>query len=258
MKEKLVKKKLKNSEILIGAWITLGHSGIAEIFSRAGYDMVVVDLEHSVISIDTAADLIRVIDLCGSVPLVRLTSNNPDQIKRIMDAGAHGIIVPNVTTVDEAHQAIAAMKYAPKGIRGVGLARAQDYGAGFKDYFDWQKNESILIIQVEDKKALDGLESILKVPEVDGIIIGPYDMSCSMGIPGQFDHPEFKESLDFILKTSKKLSVPAGIHLVEPDETLLVNYVEQGYRIIVFSVDIRMLDVVARLGIKRFRELTIQ
>lgn len=255
---KKLKKKLQNREILIGTWITLGHSGIAEIFSRAGYDMVVIDLEHSVISIDTAADLIRVIDLCGSSPIVRLTSNHPDQIKRVMDAGAHGIIVPMVTTVEEAHRAVAAIRYAPEGIRGVGLARAQRYGDGFNEYFDWQRNGPIVIVQIEDKNALEKLESILKVPGVDGFIIGPYDMSCSMGIPGQFDHPEFKEFLDYILETSKKLSIPAGIHLVEPDEALLASYVEQGYRIIAYSIDIRMLDVVAKLGVKRFRELTDQ
>ena len=164
--------------------------------------------------------------------------------------------MPMVNSAKDAQRAFAAMRYAPDGIRGVGLARAQSYGIGFKDYFDWQKDKSIMIVQIEDMKALEDLESILKVPGVDGLIIGPYDLSCSMGIPGQFEHPKFKKSLDFILKTCKSLSIPAGIHLVEPEESLLEKYVEQGYRIIIFSVDCRMLDVLARQGVKRFREIT--
>ena len=99
------------------------------------------------------------------------------------------------------------------------------------------------------------LENILKIPEVDGLIIGPYDLSCSMGIPGQFDHIKFIEALEYILEACKKYSFPAGIHLVEPDVNLLENYIEKGYKIIIYSVDIRILDVNARLGVERFREL---
>ena len=255
MNQKQIKKRLQKGEVLIGTWISLGHPGIAEIMARAGYDWVVVDLEHSVISIETAADLIRVIDLSGSVPLVRLTSNQPDQIKRVMDAGAHGIIVPMVNTVEDAKQAVDAVRYAPDGSRGVGLARAQGYGSDFKEYLEWQKKESLVIVQIEHKQALEALEPILKVPGVDGLIIGPYDLSCSMGIPGMFEHPDFKKAMDYILETGKKLSVPTGLHIVEPDEEHLAKCVNDGYRFIAYSVDIRILDVVARKGIAKFREL---
>src|SRR3990167_5583095 len=120
-----LKRRLHAKEPTIGSWITLGHTAIAEIMARAGFDWLVVDLEHSTISIEQAGELIRVIDLCGVAPLVRLTSNHPDQIKRVMDAGAHGIIVPMVNSADDAARAVAATSYFPKGIRGVGLARAQ-------------------------------------------------------------------------------------------------------------------------------------
>jgi 2-keto-3-deoxy-L-rhamnonate aldolase RhmA len=255
MNQKQIKKRLQKGEVLIGTWISMGHPGIAEIMARAGYDWVVVDLEHSVISIEAAADLIRVIDLCGSVPLVRLTSNQPDQIKRVMDAGAHGIIVPMVNTVEDAKQAVDAVRYAPDGSRGVGLARAQGYGSDFKEYLEWQKKESLVIVQIEHKQALEALEPILKVPGVDGLIIGPYDLSCSMGIPGMFEHPDFKKAMDYILETGIKLSVPTGLHIVEPNEEQLAKCVNDGYRFIAYSVDIRILDVVARKGIAKFREL---
>lgn len=255
MNRNQIKKRLHDKEVLIGSWISLGHPGIAEILSRAGFDWVVVDLEHSVIPIDMAADLIRVIDLSGSSPIVRLTSNQSDQIKRVMDAGAHGVIFPMVNTVEEAQKAVSAMKYAPDGHRGVGLARAQGYGARFKEYFEWQKYESLLIVQIEHKNALEELESILKVSGVDGLFIGPYDLSCSMGIPGQFDHPQYKTAIDFILTTAKKLSIPAGIHIVEPDQKLLKDLVNDGYSFIAYSVDIRMLDVMSRQAIKYFKKL---
>ncbi|MEO5346968.1 MAG: aldolase/citrate lyase family protein [Magnetococcus sp. YQC-9] len=239
----------------IGSWITLGHPAIAEILARAGFDWLVVDLEHSVIPIDMAGDLIRIIDLCGVSPLVRLTSNHPDQIKRVMDAGAHGIVVPMVNSRSDAERAVQAVRYAPEGIRGVGLARAQGYGVRFAEYLEWQRRGITVIVQIEHRLALDHLEEILTVPGIDGFIIGPYDLSCSMGMPGDFDHPEVIAAMEHILTTGKRLGVPAGVHIVEPDLGRLAQSIDQGYRFIAYSVDIRLLDVGARQGIQCAKEL---
>lgn len=251
-----LKEKLQAKLPCIGSWITLGNTGIAEIMAQAGYDWLVVDLEHSVISIDQAGDLIRVIDLCGVSPLVRLTSNNPDQIKRVMDAGAHGIVVPMVNNADDAARAVASVHYAPLGTRGVGLARAQKYGAGFKEYLEWQKASSVVIVQIEHQDALEHLDAIFSVPGVDGFIIGPYDLSCSMGMPGQFERKEFKDALKRILDTGKRSGLPAGIHIVEPDLDYLEQAVGDGYRFIAYSVDIRLLDTGARAGTKKINEIS--
>ncbi|MCX7966349.1 MAG: aldolase/citrate lyase family protein, partial [Syntrophorhabdaceae bacterium] len=144
-----LKKDLKNGRITVGSWITLYQPAIAEIMARAGFEWLVVDLEHSVITIREAEELIRIITLCGSVPLVRLSSNDSVQIKRVMDAGAHGIIVPMVNTEDEAKKAVEAVYYPPYGKRGVGLARAQGYGVDFEQYRDWLKDNAIVIVQIE-------------------------------------------------------------------------------------------------------------
>src|SRR3990172_10775671 len=205
-----LKQKLHSGRATIGSWITFGHVGIAEIMANAGFDWLTVDLEHSVISIATAGDLIRVIDLCGVAPLVRLTSNHSDQIKRVMDAGSHGVVVPMINCADDAARAVAAVHYAPEGVRGVGLARAQGYGVGFKEYFAWQKLNAIVIVMIEHKVALDHLDEILTVPGVDGFIIGPYDLSCSLGIPGQFDHPDFVAAKEHVLATARRLGICAG------------------------------------------------
>src|SRR4030042_6062223 len=127
---------VRNGRFTIGSWITLGHPAIAEIMARAGFDWLTVDMEHSVLTIRETEELIRIIDLCGVTPLVRLSANDPVQIKRVMDAGAHGVIVPMVNSAAEAKQAVAAGGYPPKGQRGVGLARGQGYGTSFDRYLD--------------------------------------------------------------------------------------------------------------------------
>jgi len=249
----MLRQAIKSGRLTLGSWITIGHASIAEILAKAGFDWVVVDLEHSVIPIDVAGELIRTIDLCGISPLVRLTSNDPDQIKRVMDAGAHGIVVPMVNTPEEAERAVRATRYAPQGTRGVGLARAQGYGPGFKKYFEWQAEGPVVIVQIEHVDAVRRLSEILVVPGVDGFILGPYDLSCSMGRPGQFESPEYLGTLESVLATGKRLRVPSGLHIVEPDIGQLHAAIRAGYTFIAYSVDMRMLDVAARQAIRAVR-----
>lgn len=240
--------------VSIGSWLTLAHPAIAEIMANAGFDWLAVDLEHSVITIREAEELIRVIDLAGVKPLVRLTSNHPDQIKRVMDAGSHGIIVPMVNSVADAQRAVAAVKYPPQGMRGVGLARAQGYGTRFQEYLKWQATEPLVIVQVEHVQAVENLESIFAVAGVDGYIIGPYDLSASMGIPGQFDHPKFLAAMERVKTVSAQMKMPGGIHVIEADPAQLAQRIEEGYRFIAYSLDIRMLDAACRSGLERVKE----
>lgn len=253
-----LKTNLQQGKLCLGSWITLGHTGIAEIFAKAGFEWLVVDLEHSTISIEQAGELIRTIDLAGVAPLVRLTSSDINQIKRVMDAGAHGIVVPNVNSPIEAKDAVAATRYAPRGRRGVGLARAQGYGPGFRDYLKWQRDSPVVIVQIEGHSALNHLEEIFTVRGVDGFIIGPYDLSCSMGMPGEFERPEFAAAMQRILDVGLKAGCPAGLHIVEPDIDRLRQVVGEGYRFIAYSVDIRMLDVSARAGVQVGKETESQ
>ena len=247
---KLLKQKIQNSELTIGSWISLAHPAIVEIMANAGFDWLVVDLEHSVITIREAEELIRIIDLSGVTPLVRLTTNSPDQIKRVMDAGSHGIIVPMVNSADDAESAISAVRYPPDGNRGVGLARAQGYGVKFNNYFKSNQNDAVVIVQVEHIDAVNNLEEILSVDGVDGYLVGPYDLSCSLGIPGEFDHPEFIETVGKINSVANRLNISGGTHIVEPDVSQLKNKIEEGQKIIAYSVDIRILDHTVRDGLR--------
>jgi len=247
-----MKEKLLNNEYTIGSWITLAHPGIAEIMAKAGFDWLAVDLEHSVITIREAEELIRIINLSGVSPLVRLTSNDPNQIKRVMDSGAHGIIVPNVRTSDEVKRAVSSTKYPLKGNRGVGLARAQGYGSGFEEYNKWQENETVVIVQIESIEAVDNLKNIFSTDGIDAYIIGPYDLSGSLGIPGQFDHPDFIATVDKINTLANEMAVVRGIHIIEPDINELGSCINQGYKFIGYSLDIRMLDVSCRSAINSY------
>lgn len=241
-----LKERLKERELTIGSWITIGHTAVAEIMAHAGYDWLTVDMEHSAITLDIAQDLIRVIELCGVVPLVRVGDNDPILIKRVMDAGAQGVIVPMVNSRDDAERAVASVQYPPKGFRGVGLARAQKYGTGFEGYKNWNDQESIVIVQIEHIKAVENLESILSVPGVDGFIIGPYDLSGSLGVPGQFEHPKVISALARVKDVSKELNALSGFHVIPPETEVLREKVREGYKFIAYSLDSLMLSVMSK------------
>jgi len=221
--------------------------------ARAGFDWLAVDLEHSVITIRETEELIRVISLLGVSPLVRLSSNDPVQIKRVMDAGAAGLIVPMVNTPQEAEDAVAAMRYPPAGRRGVGLARAQGYGSSFAAYRDWLECEAVLIVQVEHIKAVENLAMILAVEGVDGFIVGPYDLSGSLGFPGQFDHPLMVQAMETIHRIGLPSGKAAGIHVIEPDMEQLKQRLQEGYRFVAYSLDVRMIDRACRSALGSFR-----
>jgi len=239
----------------IGTWLTLSDPAVAEIMASAGFDWIVVDLEHSVLSIETAGALIRTIDLSGVPPLVRLTSNDPDQIKRVLDCGADGVIVPMVLSADDAKRAVAATRYPPAGSRGVGLGRAQAYGPGFSEYMRWQIEGPTVIVQIEHHEAVENLEEILSVQGVSGLLVGPYDLSSSMGIPGQFEDPRYTESLEKILSAASQIGIPAGIHVVEPEIVGLERALADGFTFIAYGTDFRFLDVMARRGVTAMNEL---
>lgn len=254
MKGNTLKKKLAAGRPTVGSWITLAHPAIAEIMAKSGFDWLAVDLEHSVITLREAEELIRVIDLCGVTPLVRLTSNDPNQIKRVMDAGAHGVIVPSVNNPADAQKAVAAVHYPPQGRRGVGLARAQGYGVGFDAYRKWLKDNAVVIAMIEHWEGVKHVRDILSTEGVDGYFIGPYDLSTSLGIPGQFEHPHIKAAMNAIKKAGQALKKPGGLHIVEPDPAQLKRRLREGFQFLAYSLDTRMIDTACRAGLKGIKK----
>ncbi|MBF0523106.1 MAG: 2,4-dihydroxyhept-2-ene-1,7-dioic acid aldolase [Candidatus Omnitrophica bacterium] len=245
-----LRKRIQNKQLTIGSWLTIGHPAVAEIMSKAGFDWLAIDMEHSPLTVSQCQELIRVIDLCGVVPLVRVGANEPLLIKRAMDAGAHGVIVPMVNSAAEAQAAVTAVKYPPQGKRGVGLARAQGYGTAFQTYQSWNKKESIVIVQIEDIRAVENLEKIFSVDGVDAFMVGPYDLSASLGISGQFGHPKMLSAMAKIKEMAKKTGVPAGYHVVSSDPRLVKKKIKEGYTFVAFGVDFLFLGNNCREGLK--------
>lgn len=250
MKKVPLKEKLRKKKVTIGSWITLGHPAIAEIMAKAGFDWLTVDMEHSAITLHHAQHLIQVIELCGVTPLVRVGENNPNLIKRVMDAGAHGVIVPMVNSKEEAVRAVNAVKYPPVGTRGVGLARAQGYGFAFEPYRARVNKGSIVIVQIEHIDAVRNMEDILSVEGVDAFVVGPFDLSASLGKPGAFKHPDVLKALRRVKRVSSGASAAPGFHVIPPDPREVKKKIQEGYTFIAFSLDTLFLGTHCRDGLK--------
>jgi 2-dehydro-3-deoxyglucarate aldolase len=234
--------------------LTFGDPAVAEIMAKAGFDWLALDMEHSGLSFEQAQEIIRTIDLCGIPPLVRVGENNANLIKRFMDIGAHGVIVPMVNSQIEAENAVKAVKYPPLGNRGVGLARAQSYSLDLESYRKWNQENSIVIVQIEHIKAVENMDTILKVEGVDGFIVGPYDLSGSLGIPGQFDHPAMQEALQTIKTVMNEGNKAGGFHIVEPSVDKAITKYKEGYSFLAFGVDFLFLGWSCREELKNLRK----
>ena len=249
-----LKAKLARNALTIGSWITLGHPSIAEIMAAAGFDWLVLDTEHSVLELSDVQKLIQVLDGQRCPAIVRLTSNHPDQIKRVMDAGATGVMVPMVRSAADAAAAVQAVYYPPRGQRGVGLARAQGYGARFQQYRRWLEDNAVVVAMIEHIDSVNAIDSILSVDGIDAYIIGPYDLSGSMGRPGELDYPEVQSAIERVKEAGRRIGKPGGIHVVEPDPDQLVQNIKAGFNFLGYGLDIRILDTLCRGHMHQIRE----
>ena len=243
-----IKQKLQNKQPSIGTWMSMAHSSIAEILAMAGYDWVVVETEHTAIDVSEVLRMIIAIEQRGSIPLVRLAGIDGVQAKAVLDSGAAGVIVPMVNSKAQAERAVAMCKYPPMGTRGVGLARAQGYGMEFDSYVKRANNDSLIIVQIEHIDAVNNIEEILSVEGIDGTFIGPYDLSMSLGIPGQLTHPLVVEAKEKVLQAVLKKGLAAGIHFVQPNTAVSDCEIalKAGYTFIALGTDILFLGDSAR------------
>jgi len=249
MKNKTLKEKLRNRENTIGSWITIGHQAIIDILAEAGFDWLTIDLEHTAIDLNELQVLIGFIQSHGMAALVRVSKNEEVIIKRALDAGADGVIVPMVCSKEDAQRAVSFAKYPPAGKRGVGLNRAQRYGFGFEEYKNWVEQHMVVIAQIEHVEGVNNIEEIIQTKGIDCIIIGPYDLSGSLGIPGNFDEPMVQEALRKVEQVCLAHNKSMGYHIIEPDSSLIIEKQKAGYNFIAFSTDFLFL------GKKAFEEM---
>lgn len=237
-----LKEKLKRKELTIGSWISIDNEITAEIMAKSGFEWLVIDREHTTITTEGMFRLIQIISLANKPVLVRIGANDPLLIKQAMDAGASGIVVPMVNTPDDARQAVESVYYPPRGKRGVGLFRAQGYGDTFQEYMSQLDNTGVVIVQIEHYEAVQNLEEILAVEGVDGFMIGPYDLSGSINLPGQFDDPRVQELLRLVEQKMAQSAKPGGYHIVRTAPTDLEKRIAAGYTFIAYGVDMIMFS----------------
>ncbi|MEX6686007.1 aldolase/citrate lyase family protein [Danxiaibacter flavus] len=241
-----LKKKLQNRQLTIGSWLTIPHQSVVEIMATAGFEWLTLDLEHAAIDISQVMNLTAIIQGKGMKALARVSKNEEVIIKRVLDAGVDGVIVPTVKNAEEAKMAVEFVKYPPVGKRGVGLNRAQNYGIAFDEYKDWLTNEAVVIAQIEHIEAVQNLEEIVAVEGIDGIIVGPYDLSASMGMPGNYEHPDVQKALARVDEVMLKSGKPLGFHVIQSDYNKVMEKVNKGYTFLAFSIDFFFLGDKAR------------
>ena len=231
-----IRNKLNNNEVSIGSWMQIPSSTVAEIMGHSGYDWVAIDMEHGAIGVVQLLDIFRALELSNTLPLVRLADGTVKDCKLALDAGAGGVIIPMVENAKNLKALIDSCKWPPKGKRGVGFSRANLFGKFFESYKKEAQNP-IIIPMIENITAVENLDSILNVKGIDAIFIGPYDLSASLGINGQFKHSDYINTIKHITEHAKKLSIPVGIHVVEPIVNDLKLKIKEDYQLIAFSID---------------------
>ena len=236
-----VKQRLSKGELCRGGWIQIGHPAVAEIMVRAGFDWIALDEEHSTIDLETGMNIFNAIRGSDTISMVRVQENDELVIRRWLDVGAEGIIVPMVNTAEQAAAAVQSVKYPPDGRRGFGFCRANYYGSDFDTYVKEANDDVLLIAQIEHIDAVRNIDAILDVEGIDGAFVGPYDLSGSMGLTGQITHPEVQAAVRTMLEACKRHDKAAGMHVVPVDPDLVSKFADEGFTFIALSLDCVML-----------------
>lgn len=235
--------RLKRGDQLLGTMVTLSCSATAEILADIGFDWLFVDGEHG--HLDTS-DLLAIVQAADQrTPcIVRVPSGDEVAIKTVLDLGVSGVIVPQVNTAQQAADVVRFARYAPLGTRGVGLARAHGYGLRFQEYMDSANEQVAVIVQAEHALAAENIESIVQVPGVDAVLIGPYDLSASLGHTGKLDHPSVVQAIDRIVETCQAAGMPLAYFAVSAASVRPM--ISRGFTLIVAGVDTLMLGTAAK------------
>ncbi len=245
------REKMKKGFVL-GPFSKTSDPALIEIMGYAGFDFVIIDLEHGPISVETSQNLLRAAQIGGVLPIVRVKEDNLSVIKEVLDVGAGGVQIPQVRNADEAKTAVQAARFAPIGMRGVcRFVRAARYSAENQFRYFEEANEAILIVQVEGKEALDELEGILSVEGIDVVFIGPYDLSQSLGLTGRIDHPGVVEKMREINERCLERGVVVGTFVDTPEDA--ERWIEAGVRYISYSVDMGIFYNGCRGIVQRLR-----
>src|SRR5512139_484196 len=222
------RQRLKDREALVGTIVSLGSPEVAEVLSAAGFDWLFIDAEHSPLD---ALAIQRIVIGAGSTPcLVRLARGDELSIKKALDVGAAGIIAPLINSAEQAAEVVRHAKYAPLGTRGVGVGRAHGYGFTFQEYVSSANDETMVVVQAEHIDAVNNMEAIAQVPGVDAVLVGPYDLSASLGHLGEVTHPAVVAAIEHVTQVCRAAHMPLGIFGMSAEA--VQPYIERDYTLL--------------------------
>ena len=253
MQSNRVKAMLAQRQATVGSWLGLGCPEVAEIMANVGFDWLVVDTEHGPMDFEKAQAMLQAMNGTQTVPMLRVAWNDPVLIKRALDIGAMGLVIPLVTNREEAELAVRAARYPPQGIRGIGVGRAHGYGLQFKQYIEAANREIMVVVQIEDIEAVRNIEDIVSVEGIDALFIGPLDLSGSMGFVGQFDPlpANVVEAVDQVIKAAKRAGMPLGIWVGSPEAAN--ERIAQGFQFVGLGLDCVILGMACQEMLSRVK-----
>ena len=236
-----LKQKLRQRERLFAGWVSYAHPSITETFARAGFDFMFIDMEHSTISIEQGQRIIAASQFEGVPCIPRPVSHSNDYLKPLLESGADGMLIQMVETADQVRALIDNVKYPPVGRRTYGVNRAQAYGFDFEEYIKNWNDTSTLMLQVESIKGVDNIERLLAFDEVDGVMIGPLDISGSLGVPGQTTHPLVIEASLKVIEACKRHGKSCGTQVADANPESVQSLFDLGYNYAILGSDLFVL-----------------
>ncbi len=237
-----LKTKLETESDVVGAWLSIGHPTVAEVTAAQGFDFVLIDTEHTSIGLETLENMSRGVEAAEGTAetVVRVPSNDPVRIKRVLDIGVTGVMVPMVESADEAEQVVDAVRYPPSGIRGVASGRAAEYGDDFQEYVESANSSITTVVQIETKDGLEHAEEIAAVDGIDALFVGPADLSANLGIFAEWENDSLEDAIQTVIDAGDAADLPVGTLVVNPDD--IDRRVEQGFDYLIVGKDTSLLS----------------
>jgi 2-keto-3-deoxy-L-rhamnonate aldolase RhmA len=240
------RRALVERNVTLGTWLQINNGTAAEILANTGFEWIAIDIEHTDIDVTSLTEILRAMHGRGVAPVARVATNGLLDIRRALDAGAEGVLIPFVNTAEQARFAVKAAKYPPMGVRGYSFCRANDWGVNFTKDVEVANEQTAVIVMIESKQGVENIEEILAVDGVDAVFIGPYDLSGSYGIPGETQAPVVRQACDRVIQACERAGKSVGLLLVRPTEQAVKQVVKDGYTLLCLGLDTVFIDEGAR------------
>jgi 4-hydroxy-2-oxoheptanedioate aldolase len=240
LRKNRLKAALKAGEATVGSWLSVGHPTIGEAMGLAGFDWLIVDMEHGVLGLESVQSLVQAIQTTPATPIVRVPWNEPVIVKQVLETGAMGLLFPQVNSGAEALSAVRSASFPPRGIRGIGSGRGTGFGAWFDEYLQHAGDELLIAVQIEHERALENVREIVAVEGIDLVFVGANDLSASMGLLGQPKHPRVLDAIGLVLREARSAGIAAGLNAADPDDAN--RRIAEGFQFVGIGQDMMLLS----------------